>query len=173
MIEEKELPSEYVSIRHIWLKGIDDCRKVISQVANIEASSDNKYDMIAGPRTVVHTVDALCLSLVDYGEALIKTDIKRYKDKYYWPKHNKIWAKQKQQKKKSTVEFAGFDDEKEEEEKCLSNHDKWWANSNISRLLYEEIIRVLNKYNMLFQEQPQGYSNVIMEEIKEVEKENE
>jgi hypothetical protein len=164
MIEDKELPSEYVSIRAIWLKGIEECRKAISQVANIDTSSERKEWALAGPRTVVHTVDALCLSLVDYGEALIKTDVDKWRKEHYWPGHNKIWSKKK---KKEKIEFAGFDEEEKETDEELSTEGKWWANFRLSRKLYEEIIQVLNKYNMLFPEQPAGYSNVIMEEINE------
>ena len=141
MNEDKQIPSEYVSIRHIWLKGIEDCRKLISQVANIEASSDDKYYQHAGTRTAVHTIDALYLSLVDHGEALIKTDVEKWKEKNYWPEHKKVWNSEKEV------------------------NEKWWDTFHLARRLYEQIIQVLNKYGMLFEEQPRGYSNVIMEEI--------
>ena len=145
MMENKELPSEYISIRNIWLQSINDCRKAISQVANIEASSEMKSEFVVGARTTVHTIDALYLSLVDYGEALIKTDVDKWKKEYYWPKSNKIWSK--------------------ETNKELSADEKWWKNYNLSKKLYEKILDVLNKYGMLFEKQPEGYSNVIMEEI--------
>lgn len=170
MNDDKQIPSEYVSIRNIWLKGIEDCRKVISQVANIEASSDTKFNLDAGQRTVVHTVDALYLSLVDYGEALIKTDVDKWKDKNYWPEHEKIWSKRT---KKEKTGFAGFDDEDEENENNLSIDEKWWGTFKLSKRLYQAIIQVLNKYGMLFEEQPRGYSNVKMAEIVEGEKQNE
>lgn len=156
MNEDKQIPSEYVSIRHIWLKGIEDCRKVISQVANIEASSDNKYYQNAGTRTAVHTIDALYLSLVDHGEALIKTDVDKWKDKHYWPEHENIWSKR-----------TNFESENE---KNQSVNEKWWDSFKLSKRLYRAIIQILNKYGMLFEEQPRGYSNVIMEEIKGDEK---
>jgi len=167
MIEDKELPSEYVSIRAIWLKGIEECRKAISQVANIDTSSERKEWALAGPRTVVHTVDALYLSLVDYGEALIKTDVDKWRKEYYWPEHDKIWNK-KTKKDKTKISFTGLDDEEEEEKetyKELDTEGKWWANFRLSRKLYEKILQVLNKYNMLFPEQPAGYSNISMESV--------
>jgi hypothetical protein len=161
MISDKEIPSEYVSIRHIWLKGIDDCRKAISQVANIEASSDARYELDAGPRTVAHTVDALYLSLVDYGEAMIKTDVDKWKDRVYFPRNSKIWAKKI---KEEQTQFTVFDDTGDDS-KELSNTERWWAQFKLSKELYEHIIKVLNKYGMLFESQPKGYSNTEMESI--------
>lgn len=159
MIENKELPSEYVSIRAIWLKAIDDCRKAISQVANIEASSERREFQLAGTRTVVHTVDALYLSLVDYGEALVKSDVDRWKKEVYYPALDKIWDQKKKKKQSSSVLI---DDDEEVE---ISITTKWWENFKLSKTFYEHMIQVLNKYGMLFQEQPSGYSNVIIEEI--------
>jgi len=152
MIENKELPSEYVSIRQVWLQGINDCRKAISQVANIEATSERKEWSLAGPRTVAHTVDALYLSLVDYGEALVKTDVEEWKEKYYYPKHEEIWKKGRQSTSDEDDEPRGL--------------EKWWAQFKLSRELYEEIIKVLNKYGMLFPEQPKGYTNVEMKSVE-------
>lgn len=156
MIEDKEIPSEYISIRTIWLKGIDESRKALSQVANIESSSERKLSDTVGARTVVHTVDALHLSLVDYGEAMILSDVEKWREEYYIPEHDKIWC--------ARVDKDG--------EKISSDH-KWWEHVKLSQRLYRQIIQVLNKYNMLFPQQPKGYSNVIMEEITDGEKENE
>lgn len=169
MIENKELPSEYVSIRSVWLRGIEDCRRAISQIANLEASSDMKYDLKSAPRTIYHTVEALYLSLVDYGEATVLSDVDIWREKTYIPENNKIWDT-KTKKEKHTVTFAGMEvdeeEEKKEEEKKLSVDEKWWAQSKLSQRLYKQIIQVLNKYGMLFPEQPKGFSNTIMEEVE-------
>jgi len=145
MIEEKQIPSEYVSIRHTWLKGIEDCRKAISQMAIVEAGSDMKAVDVAGARTIVYSVDALDLSLVNYGEALIEHDVEHWKEKHYYPKQDEIWKAR--------------DDE--------SHNRRWYRSAKISKQLYRQIIHVLNKYNMLFESTPTGYSNVVMEEVKE------
>ena len=78
MIENKELPSEYVSIRQIWLQSISRCSDAISNKAKPDASHEANWQEI-GNRTVVHTVNALYHSLVDYGEATVRTDVKKYR----------------------------------------------------------------------------------------------
>ena len=35
--------------------------------------------------------------------------------------------------------------------------------------MFEEIIGTLHKYNMLFESQPQGYSNVVMTEVQDLD----
>ena len=165
MIEEKQIPSEYVSIRHTWLKGIEDCRKAISQMAMVEAGSQMKAIDVAGARTIIYTVDALDLSLVNYGEALIENDVEQWKEQYYYPKKDEIWEKKKK-RNTGTVKFSGFpDDEDDEEDSSITQ--KWYQSAKLSKKLYRQILHVLNKYNMLFESTPTGYSNVVMEEVKE------
>jgi hypothetical protein len=146
MVEEKMLPQEFVSIRQIWLKRIDDCGRAIGQIANLESGSLMKDDLIAGARTVVHTVHALFYSLCDYGEALVKTDVQKYVDEVYNPKRKELWDKSKEER--------------------VDMHNRWWSHSRLAERLYEHIIEVLNKYGMLFESTPRGYSNV---EIRSVE----
>jgi hypothetical protein len=165
MIEEKQIPNEYVSIRNTWLKGIEDCRRSISQMAMVETGSQMKAIDVAGARTIVYTVDALDLSLVNYGEALIEHDVEQWKEQYYYPENDEIW-KRKKKRKPGTTKFAGFPDiDDEEEEEDLSINQKWYRSAKLSKKLYRQIIHVLNKYNMLFESTPTGYSNVIMENI--------
>ena len=164
MIENKELPSEYVSIRQMWLKRIDDCGKAIGQQAINEATRE-KHEDVTGAKTVTYTVKALHHSLVDYGEALVRTDIEKWYKEYFIPKSDEIWYKKeiKEEDYRSTNEYRHV--------KQKSYQEKWWDSAKLCIKLYDQIIQVLNKYGMLFQEQPQGYSNVIMEEIMEGEKE--
>jgi hypothetical protein len=152
MMEDKELPSEYVSIRAIWLKGIEECRKAISHRV-INDSSEMRFDMDAGDRTLINSVLALYLSLVDYGEATIKSDVKHWYETVYKVKNREIWSK-------ADGSFSTVGDR----ESCI--HDCWKRNALLSERFYDFIIQILNKYGMLFQEQPQGYSNVVIEEIK-------
>lgn len=157
MYEDKLLPEEYVSIRMIWLKGIEECRKAISQMANIESSSDRKSLDVVGARTVTHTVDALYLSLVDHGEALIKSDVDKWRKEIFIPEQDKIWDRK--------TKDENSDNNQDDKYKNLSIEDKWWKSAYLSEGLYSKILQVLNKYGMLFEKQPIGYSNVIMEEI--------
>ncbi len=140
MIEQKVLPSEYVSIRQIWLKCIDDCGRAIGQRAVQEPNWDRE-DRDIGDRTVCHTVNALYNTLVDYGEAIIRSEVDRYVDEEFNPKLDEIW--------KSKKDF----------------HWKWNTHARLSIKLYDFIIQTLNKYGMLFESQPKGYSNVKMKSI--------
>ena len=169
MIDDKaEIPSEYVSIRQIWIKGIEDCRRAISQVANIETSSERKDWMSAGPRTVVHTVDALYLSLVNYGEALILDDVEKYREEVYLPKLDALWGRKKKPKKQQPVQLSMLadDDDEEEDGKQVGVETLWWENFKLSKAFYKEIIAVLQKYNMLFPEPYRGFSNVEMTSVE-------
>ena len=172
MIENKELPSEYVSIRQIWLQSISRCSDAISNKAKPDASHEANWQEI-GNRTVVHTVNALYHSLVDYGEATVRTDVKKYRNKKYNPVIDNIWdlyrgniteeyVKEKYPDLKS-FEIARKKDELRENRPSGSRC--WAENARESILLFDFIIQTLNKYGMLFQEQPQGYSNVEMKSL--------
>jgi len=163
MTEDKELPSEYISIRQIWLQGINDCRKAISQVASMEDVSALKIERDTGERTIVHTVNALYLSLVDFGEALIRTDVDKWMQEYCKPENKKIWGKIQKKEVRGRIVFAGTSDEDGTSEVDISA--KWKASAKLACELYDYIIQTLNKYGMLFQEQPQGYSNVEMKSV--------
>ena len=155
MIENKDLPQEYVSIRQVWLQGINDCRRAIGQQAVQEATFERHED-VTGAKTVCHTIQALRHSLVDYGEALIRTDVEKWFDEWFAPRLDEIWGKKeiKEEDCRSMNEFR--------HKKQKSYQEKWWDSARLYQRLYDKIIQVLNKYIMLFPEQPQGYSNVEM-----------
>ena len=130
MIEEKELPSEYVSIRQAWIKAIN--RVAEAMAYRYKTDVHDQYSERSGEQTVIESVSALNYLLVDFGEAPIKTEVMEW---YENERKKYINADQMQ-----TLKFF----------------KKW----------FEFMIQTLNKYGMLFQEQPKGYSNVIMEEVK-------
>ena len=169
MIEPKELPSEFVSLRQLWMKRIDDCGRAMSQVANLDTASEMKEEYAAAPRTIVYSVGALYFSLVDVGEATILSDVTAWKEKHHDPKINKLWGSKTLKEGDETATFAGLREDKiidpPKEQKILTNSEKWWAHSRESQFLYHQILIILNVYGMLFQEQPKGYSNVIMESV--------
>ena len=132
MLEKKELPSEYVSIRQIWLQNIMRCCEAISNRSKPDASHEANFQQI-GDKTVVYSVRALYYSLVDYGEAILKSEIDDYKLIHIDP--------------------------------LIVNNMVWGKIANVYEKFYVKIIEVLNKYNMLFEQGPEGYSNVIMEVI--------
>ena len=133
MIDSKEIPKEYVSIRQIWLVNINRCSEAISNRAKPDMSQEGNWQEI-GQRTVIQTVKALHYTLIDYGEATVKTEIDRYKEINIYPKLEK------------GMEIGRV--------------------ANLYEKLFMKIIEVLNKYNMLFEQAPEGYSNVTMEAVK-------
>jgi hypothetical protein len=158
MIETKEIPSEYVSIRQIWLRAIDDCRRAIGQRA-VQESSAERMDLVVGDRTVCHMVTSLYHSLVDYGEALIRSDIDRYYHDTYEPALREIWRKSKKDDDIDT-NFSGANRNDQP-----TSSDRWAAHCIKAIMFYDHIIQTLNKYGMLFEQQPQGYSNVEMKSV--------
>ena len=94
MIENKQIPLEYVSIRQVWLQNINRCCEAISNKAKPDMSNEGGFQEV-GDRTVVHTVRALYYSLVDYGEAQVKTDVDKHLHEIIEPKLEKIksWGK--------------------------------------------------------------------------------
>lgn len=156
-MENKELPSEYVSIRQVWLQGINDSRRAIGQQSIHEASLE-KNEMVVGAKTVCHTVEALYLSLVDVGEAMVRSDVDKWYDEFYRPKSSEIWGKRE-------VKKEGEINREYQQRKHRSYQQKWWDTARLYEHLYDKIIQVLNKYGMLFPEQPRGYSNVEMKSV--------
>ena len=140
-MQTEELPPEYVSIRSIWLKQINRCNESFSKMAFPDASTGS-LDLDVGFRTAVYSVDALYNSLVDYGEALVRSEVEKWYNENYIPKYNQMW------KKEGTVRNA------------------WHRNSKLSMKFFQYIIKILNKYGMLFPQQPMGYSNVIMKSVE-------
>lgn len=135
MIEQKDIPQEYVNIRQVWLKQIDRCAEALSH-RFMKDVMDQRSEK-SGMETFVESVIALDLLLVDYGEATIKTDVKKWQDKNW--------------------------DKIERDEK---GKQKTMSRYNYFQAFFQMIVSTLHKYNMLFESTPNGYSNVIMEEVK-------
>jgi hypothetical protein len=174
MLENKELPSEYVSIRQVWLHNINRCVEAIANRAKPDVNYEANWQEI-GNRTVVNTVEILYHSLVDHGEAIVRSEVEDYIEKTYDPKVTKIWDKWEGRVTTSYVKkhFPELDntldiDRKKDELK----KDKWvvgqcWnKNTREAIRLYDFIIKTLNKYGMLFPEQPKGYTNVEMRSVE-------
>ena len=132
MIGNKEMPVEYVSIRQVWLQNINRCCEAMGNRAKPDASHEGNWQEV-GARTVYHSVKSLYYSLVDYGEAKVKTDCDRIRKEFVSP----------QLKDNRSVD------------KC----------ADIYQLFFEKMIQVLNRYGMLFDSQPQGYTNVEMKSV--------
>lgn len=133
MIEQKEIPQEYVNIRQVWLKQIDRCAEALSH-RFMKDVQDSRGET-SGLETFVESVVALNILLVDYGEATVKSDVNKWREK-------------------NRDRIKRFEDGK----------PKFQSKYGFYQAYFETIVSTLHKYNMLFESQPQGYSNVIMEE---------
>ena len=131
MIEDKQIPSDYVSIKQVWLMQINRCIESLTNRYKADVTVDGSYRDLnnVGRITVIESITALYYSLVDYGEATLKTE-----------------AKQK---------LNEFREQKDFEENRLYYYKQF----------FEFIIETMNKYGMLFDTSPQGYSNVEMKSI--------
>jgi len=131
MIENKDIPDEFVSIRQVWLRQINRCTEAITnRYKNDVTTATHTPVSDIGVNTVIESVITLYYTLVDYGEATIKTEVK-----------NKLHEYQ-------------------------SNDDFKKKDFHYFKRLFEFIIETLNKYGMLFDSKPKGYSNTIMKSVK-------
>ena len=131
MIEIKDIPKEFVSIRQVWLMQINRC---LEAMTNRELKDDHSARGFPGDHAVVDSIRGLYYTLVDYGEATVKSDVdKKFRE----------WTDRK------------FKAEKVEKLYHIDSEKK----------RFQIIIQVLNRYGMLFESQPQGYSNVEMSSV--------
>lgn len=129
MIESKELPKEFVSIRQVWLRQIDRCNEAFSKRYMMDVKDEHTGRI--GQQTIAECVMALHTNLIDFGEALIKTDVDAWK--------------------------------KERWTKCSTSESRAVIRTYTD--LFEFIIQTLNRYGMLFDSQPRGFSNVEMKSV--------
>ena len=131
MIESKELPQEFVSIRQVWLRQIDRCNEAFSKRYMTDVT--NQYTDNIGQQTVAECVLALKSNLIDFGEATIKSDVD-------------AWKKERWTERKSREPLT-----------IIKTYTQ----------MFEFIIQTLNKYGMLFDSSPKGFSNVEMHSVKD------
>ena len=122
MIENKDTPTEFVSIRQVWLRQIDRCTEALSH--RFMKDVQDERSEASGSQTVVESIVALQYCLIDYGEATLKSDLKE-------------WLK-----------------EHPDEEGVPRAKRK-----------FEFIIERMNRYGLLFESSPEGYSNTEMKSI--------
>jgi len=70
-MEDREIPTEIISIRYAWLKAIDRVAEAIAQRYKQDVH-DPEHSARMGQQTVVESVIALKCLLVDFGECPIK-----------------------------------------------------------------------------------------------------
>lgn len=130
MIQNKDIPVDFLNIRQVWLRQIDRCNDAISR-RYLTDLQDHCSEM-AGVQLVVESIHALHISLIDWGDAPIKSDVDRWVETVY----------HKQSKK--------------EQELLL----KW------AKLKFGFILERLNRYGLLYDSAPKGYSNVSMKSVE-------
>ena len=167
-----DLPPEYISIRNIWLQAINDCRKAIAQRAIQEPNEERSWREM-GDRNVVHTVDALYFSLCNYGAARLRSDVDEYRENTYKKHVIEIWDRYigrlntdtLKEKYKNMDFFEREEKIKEIQNSMLSLGECWDGHAKEAIKLYDYILQTMNKYNLLFEQQPSGFTNVEIEEV--------
>ena len=131
MIETKDTPQDYVSIRQVWLMQINRCTEALTNRYKVDITVDGSYRNIdnVGRITVIESILTLYYSMVDFGDAPLKTETKQ---------KLKEMEKQSDYRENRVFYFKRF---------------------------FEFMLDTLNKYGMLFETTPQGYSNVEMKSI--------
>ena len=130
MIEPKDLPNEYISIRQAWIQAINRVAEAIAY--RYKRDVDDKYSEQSGLQTVIESIAALYYMLVDYGEAPVKTETTKWYNEHI---------------KGRTGDMKNYD--------RMMLYRQW----------FEHMVQILNKYGMLFESQPRGYSNVEMKSV--------
>lgn len=129
MIESKELPQEFVSIRQVWLRQIDRVNEAFSKRYMMDVKDEHTGRI--GEQTIAECVMALHSNLIDFGEASIRSDVNAWK-KEHWSTGTSI------ESRRVVISY---------------------------RKLFEFIILTLNKFGMLFDSTPSGFSNVEMRSL--------
>jgi hypothetical protein len=130
MIEHKDIPEDVMMIQQAWIKAINRVAEALAY--RFKTDNIDKDAQLSGTETVIESIIAFNCLLVDYGEALVRTDVMR------WQKEHDAEFKAK-----------------------VSNYQKM----TIYRKWFEFMIETLNKYGLLFNTVPRGYSNVEMKSI--------
>jgi hypothetical protein len=130
LISVKEAQENIVNIRQVWLKAINRCAEAIAYRYRFDVQ--DKYTEKMGVQMVIESVVALYTLLVDYGEAMVFSEVTAWRDTH----HDEIENMRDQYKRMS-----------------------WY------RDWFEFMVKTLNKYGMLFESQPKGFSNVEMKSV--------
>lgn len=125
-ISERDGAGEFLSIKQVWLRCIITCNEALSNYSLKVYQGDEE----TGVRAAVASVGVLIINLVDFGDALIKTEYLKWRDENI-----------KTFERKYPLQLA--------------------------QMKLEKIIEILNKYQMLHDSLPRGYSNVTLEGVKE------
>jgi hypothetical protein len=77
MIEKaKDIPGDVIRIQQAWIKAIN--RVAESLAYRFKTDTMDREAQLSGTETVVESIIALQCLLVDYGEALVRTDVMRW-----------------------------------------------------------------------------------------------
>jgi len=131
MIENKDVPQDYISVRQVWLMQINRCTEALSSRYKDDITVVGGYRDVddVGRITVIESILTLYYSMVDFGDAPIKTETRQ---------------KLKEMEKQSDYR---------------ENRVYYF------KQLFEFMLERLNRYGMLFETSPQGYSNVEMKSV--------
>ena len=132
MIEPaKDIPEDVIRIQQAWIKAINRVAEALAY--RFKTDNIDQVGQLAGTETVIESIIALQCLLVDYGEALVRTDVMRWKEE-----HDKEFHANVPDMKKMKV------------------YRNW----------FEFMVQTMNKYGLLFDSAPRGYSNVEMKSVE-------
>lgn len=131
MIESKQSKDNIINIQQVWMKAIDRVAESLSKRYMMDVN-DPMREGNTGQLMVIESIIAFRCLLVDYGEAVVRSDVDRWRD---------------------------------EHEKELKDRDDHMGRMMWYRNWFDYMIKTLNRYGLLFETMPKGYSNV---EIKSV-----
>jgi hypothetical protein len=81
MIEQqKDIPEDVIRIQHAWIKAINRVAEALAY--RFKTDNMNKDEQISGTETVIESIIALSCLLVDYGEALVRTDVMHWQQEH-------------------------------------------------------------------------------------------
>jgi len=129
-----------LNAKQLLMEAISDSRRAIAQRSMIESGVYEKRIDNTGDRYIIDSIRSLYILLFDYGDATIRSDVDDYYKKNYIKK----------------IEVLNKKKEKD-----------WYAKADESIKLFDFIMKTLNKYGILIADQPEGFSNVIIECLPE------
>jgi hypothetical protein len=135
VISNKDAPDEVIYIRQAWIKAINRVAEAVAYRYKRDVDGEMKMvDAQVGSLDIIESVLAFRSLLVDYGEALVRSDVDRWRETH----------------------IQRF--------KQVSNQ---FDRSIVYREWFEFMVQTLNKYGMLFESVPRGYSNVTIECVED------
>jgi len=81
MIEQqKDIPDDVIRIQQAWIKAINSVAESLAY--RFKTDNMDQVAQLSGTETVIESIIAFQCLLVDYGEALVRTDVIRWQQEH-------------------------------------------------------------------------------------------